>query len=138
MIRNFKRLSAAEDGAAAIEMAIAVPVLILFIIGIFSFGRILEADAGMQHAIGEGARYATVCVAPTTTGTCSSHTDTEISTLVTNKLFGAASSATPTVTRDAASNTVTISLTYSQRLDFLFFQGPTVTFTRSKLAYYPT
>ena len=50
----------AEDGAAAIEMAIAVPVLVLFIIGIFSFGRMLEADAGMQHAIGEGARYATL------------------------------------------------------------------------------
>ena len=48
-----KRLAQAEEGAAAIEMAIAVPVLVLFIIGIFSFGRMLEADAGMQHAIGE-------------------------------------------------------------------------------------
>jgi hypothetical protein len=33
---------------------------------------------------------------------------------------------------------VTISLTYSQAMSFLFFTGPTVTFTRSKVAYYPS
>ena len=136
MTRLFRSLREAEDGAAAIEMAVAVPVVILFIIGIFSFGQILEADAGMQHAIGEGARYATLCLNPTATGTCSSPTDTAISTKVTSKLFGPASSATPTVTRDTTAKTVTIALTYSQRLNFLFFQGPMVTFTRSKLVYY--
>lgn len=136
MTKLKSNLARAEEGAAAIEMAIAAPVLILFIIGIFSFGRILEADAGMQHAIGEGARYATLCLSPTSTGTCSSPTDTQISTMVTNRLFGAASSATPTVSRDPTSKTVTITLNYSQQLDFLFFQGPTVSFTRSKVAYY--
>ena len=130
------RMANDETGAAAIEMAIVVPVLVLFIIGIFSFGRILEADAGMQHAIGAGARYATLCLNPTATGTCTAPTDTQISTKVTAKLFGAASSVTPTVTRDTTAKTVTISLTYSQRLDFLFFQGPNVSFTRSKVAYY--
>jgi Flp pilus assembly protein TadG len=136
MIGLAKKLARAEDGAAAIEMAIAVPVLVLFIIGIFSFGRILEADAGMQHAIGEGARYATLCLNPTATGSCSSPTDSQISTRVTSKLFGAAGGVTPSVTRDTSAKTVTISLTYSEQLDFLFFRGPNVSFTRSKLVYY--
>ena len=136
MTNTAKRLANAEEGAAAIEMAIVAPVLVLFIIGIFSFGRMLEADAGMQHAIGEGARYATLCLNPTATGTCTAPTDTQISTRVTDKLFGAASAATPSVNRDTTAKTVTISLTYSQQLDFLFFRGPTVSFTRSKVAYY--
>jgi Flp pilus assembly protein TadG len=136
MTNGTKRLATAEDGAAAIEMAIAVPVLVMFIYGIFTFGQILEADAGMQHAIGEGARYATLCLNPTATGSCTAPTDTQITTRVTTKLFGAAASATPSVTRDTTARTVTISLTYSQQLDFLFYRGPTVTFTRSKVAYY--
>lgn len=136
MIQLLKKLGAADKGAAAIEMAIALPILILFVIGIFSFGQILEADAGMQHAVGEGARYATLCLNPTAAGTCTSPTDAQISTMVTNKLFGAASSATPSVTRDTSAKTVTISLSYSQQLDFLFFRGPSVSFTRSKLVYY--
>jgi hypothetical protein len=40
------------------------------------------------------------------------------------------------VTRDTSAKTVTISLTYSEQLDFLFFRGPNVSFTRSKLVYY--
>ena len=136
MTSRVKSLASAEDGAAAIEMAIVVPVLVAFIYGIFSFGQILEADAGMQHAIGEGARYATLCLSPTATGTCTAPTDTQISTRVTSKLFGAASSATPSVVRDTATKSVTVSLTYSQQMSFLFITGPTVSFTRSKVAYY--
>ena len=136
MIIGFKKLRTAEDGAAAIEMALAVPVLVSIIYGIFSFGQILEADAGMQSAVGEAGRYATLCLSPTSTGTCSTPTNTQISTMVTSKLFGAASSATPTVTRDTTNKTVTISLTYSQAMQFIFFTGPTVSFTRSKVVYY--
>jgi Flp pilus assembly protein TadG len=133
-----KKLANAEDGAAAIEMALSVPVLVTFIYGIFSFGQILEADAGMQHAVGEGARYATLCLTPSGTGACTAPTAANVSTRVTSKLFGAASSATPTVTVDTANKTVTVSLTYSQQMNFLFFTGPTVSFTRTKLAYYPS
>jgi Flp pilus assembly protein TadG len=131
-----KKIRAADEGTAAVEMALALPVLVSIIYGIFSFGQILEADAGMQSAIGEGARYATLCLNPTNTGTCSTPTNTQISTLVTSKLFGAASSATPTITRDTTNKTVTISLTYSQAMQFIFFTGPTVSFTRSKVVYY--
>jgi len=135
MISMFKKLRQAEDGAGAIEFAIAAPVLIMFIYGTFAFGQILEADAGMQHALGQGARYATLCLNPTSAG-CTIPTDTQITTKVTGALFGPASSITPTITTDATAKTKTISLTYSQAMNFLFFTGPTVTFTRTKVVYY--
>ena len=46
-----------ERGAAAIEMALALPVLVTMIYGIFQVGLLYQANAGMQHALGEGARY---------------------------------------------------------------------------------
>ena len=57
MIRRLKR---DEQGAAAVEMALALPVLIIFIYGIFQIGMVMAASAGMQHALGEGARLATI------------------------------------------------------------------------------
>jgi Flp pilus assembly protein TadG len=50
-----------ERGAATIEMAIALPTLIVFLWGIFQVGVAFQAKAGMQHALGEGARLATLC-----------------------------------------------------------------------------
>jgi Flp pilus assembly protein TadG len=136
MIGALKRFFRDDNGAGAIEMAIAAPVLVMFIYGIFAFGQILEADAGMQNALGQGARYATLCLNPSSTGTCTNPTDTQITTKVTGALFGPASGITPTITTDAANNAKTITLTYSQQMNFLFFTGPTVTFTRSKVVYY--
>jgi Flp pilus assembly protein TadG len=136
MTRAWKRLFAAEDGAGAIEMAIAAPVLVMFIYGIFSFGQILEADAGMQNALGQGARYATLCLNPSSTGSCTTPTDAQITDKVTRALFGPATGTTPTITTDTTNKAKTITLTYSQQMNFLFFTGPTVSFTRSKVVYY--
>jgi Flp pilus assembly protein TadG len=135
MRQALRKLVDSEKGVGAMEFAISVPILVSFIYGIFSFGQILEADAGMQHALGEGARYATLCLNPTSGG-CTNPTDTQITSKVTSKLFGAASAATPTITTDTTNKTKTITLTYSQAMNFLFFTGPTVTFTRSKVVYY--
>jgi Flp pilus assembly protein TadG len=137
MVKFAKKLGRAEKGASAIEFAIAIPVLVTFIYGIFSFGQILEVDAGMQHALGEGARYATLCLNPASSG-CTVPTDTQITSKVTSKLFGLASGATPSITTDSTNKTKTISLSYSQQMNFLFFTGPTVSFTRSKVVYYAT
>jgi Flp pilus assembly protein TadG len=128
-------------GAAAIEMAIALPVLVSMIYGIFTLGQLFEANAGMQHALGEGARYATLCPSLTTSGSntsCSLATDDQIIARVNSKLFGTSNGTfdTPTVdSTTAATGYKTIGVTYHQTMNFLFFTGPTVNLTRSKRVY---
>ncbi len=126
-----------ERGAAALEMALALPVLVTMIYGIFTLGQVFQAQAGMQHALGEGARYGTLCLSISSSG-CTLPTDDQIKTKVNSKLFGMASGTfdTPTVdSTTAASGYKTVTVTYHQTMNFLFFTGPTVTLTRSKRVY---
>jgi len=117
-------------GAAVIEMAIALPVLIFLIYGIFEASLLFRANAGMQHGLGEGARYATIYPTPS---------DSAINTKVTNALFGMedAKPGFPTVTvvPDTTAKTKTITVTYKKDVDFLFMATRTVTITHSKKAY---
>ena len=117
-----------DRGAAMIEFAISIPIMTLFMWGIFQFGMILEAQAGMQHALGEAARYATIFPTPT---------DTEIQNKITSAKFGLANGtwSTPTITDDATLHTKLITVSYSQPTNFIFFAGPTITVTKSKLVY---
>ncbi len=55
-----KRLLTDKRGAVAIEMAFALPVTIMLMIGIMQFALVLQASGGMRHGIGEGLRYAKV------------------------------------------------------------------------------
>jgi hypothetical protein len=113
-------------------------VLVLFVYGTYVFGQLLEANAGMQHALGEGARYANLCLNPTTSGGCSVATDDQIKTKISNSFFGSAmgSFATPTVTDGpSGSNYKTLSVTYTMPINLIFFSLPSVTLTQSKLAY---
>jgi len=137
-MRFRKPLRRDEQGAAAIEMAIALPVLLVMIYGIFQVGLVFQANAGMQHALGEGARYATLCM-PTGTG-CNVPSDSAVVTRMQNKLFGMniGSFGTPTVTTPAAATCVyckDLSVTYSVTPNFLFFNGRAVSLTRSKRVY---
>jgi Flp pilus assembly protein TadG len=131
-----RKILADQSGASIIEFALAVPVLTTMLYGIFSLGQVFEADASMQHALGEGARYATLCLNPTAAGVCTVPTDQQITNKVTAKLFGPASGLTPTIQTDATAKTKTITLTYSTTPYFLFFNGPTINMTRSKVVYY--
>lgn len=137
MIRRHSKVQRDERGAAAIEMAIALPVLVTMIYGIFTIGQLFEANAGMQHALGEGARLGTLC--PSLSGnTCSVPTDDQIRTKVNSRLFGTTNGTfdTPTVdSSTAASGYKTVTVTYHQTMYFAFFTGPTITVTRSKRVY---
>lgn len=129
-----------ERGAAAIELAFALPVLVLFIYGIFVIGQLMAANAGAQNALGQGARYATLCLNPTEDTGCTLPSDGDIQAKISAGLFGTSSGSwsTPTIDRHDADHYLTIEVSYTQSLDFLFFQGPTVTLTRSKKVYTAT
>lgn len=120
-----------EQGVAAIEMAFALPILLLFVFGIFQFGIILQANAGMQHALGEGARYATLYPKPA---------DNLIVTKMSNAVFGmnVGTFGTPTVTTPPTTdctNCRLLTVTYSVTPNFVFFNGPPISLTRTKRVY---
>jgi len=49
-----------DDGAAIVEFAIVVPLLILVLVACFDFARAVNAYVTVANASREGARYATV------------------------------------------------------------------------------
>jgi Flp pilus assembly protein TadG len=129
MIR--RKLHSDEQGAAAIEMAFTLPILILFIYGIFQVGVVMAADAGMQHALGEGARLATIYPTPT---------DQAIIDKISDKKFGVfiGTFNTPTVSdpgTGACSKCRDLAVSYEVTPNFLFFNGPKITLNRSKRVY---
>jgi TadE-like protein len=137
-MRKLIALRKNDSGAAAIEMAIAVPVLVSFLWGIFEIGVASEAIAGMQHGLGEGARYATLCLTPSSSGTCTIPTNDQISTVINNKVFGTGigTFSTPSVTDGpSGSGYKDLSVTFSMPMNFLFFMGPTITLTQTKRVY---
>ena len=85
-----------ERGAALIEAAVTIPVILLIAVGIFEFGRAYQTWQVLTNAAREGARMAVI------TGT----TDTDISTRVRNYMKAGSlpnySTATVTIVRGVA------------------------------------
>jgi Flp pilus assembly protein TadG len=125
-----------QRGAAAVEFALTVPILVSVIYGIFEFSQLYWANAGMQHALGEGARYATLCI-KTATG-CDLETDTDIKAKMNAKLFGPVDGTFTVQDPTDSASSKTLTITYRRTMDFLFFTGPTITLTRSKVVYTPS
>jgi len=138
-----RRLRTNEEGAAVVEFAFAMPILIMFIWGIAQFGMVMAADAGIQNALGEGARIATIFPTPN---------NTTIRRRMEDSLFGnflgsytITTPAITNVTRTTTTNGVTsttvigrymdLNVTYTVTPNFLFFNGPVITMPRSKRVY---
>jgi Flp pilus assembly protein TadG len=136
MIRR-TRILRDESGASAIEMALSLPVLVTMIYGIFTLGQLFEGNSGIQHALGEGARYGNLCLG-ISNGVCTLPTSTALGNQVNSKLFGTSNGtfSTPSVdTSTASTGYVTVSVRYDQAMNFLFFTTPTITLRRSKRVY---
>ena len=124
-----------ERGVAVIEIAIVLPVLILFIYGIFQIGILYQANAGMQHALGEGARFATLC--KPVTGGCNVATDAEVKAKMNSAVFGTKPGTFTVPTPTTVNRVMTLTVNYSQPMNFLLFPGPTIALTRKKIVYLP-
>lgn len=135
MMKLLRLLRRDRRGAAVIEMAIVVPVLILFIYGIFQIGILYQANAGMQHALGEGARFATLC--KPVTGGCNIATDAQITAKMNSVVFGTKPGTFTIPAPTTVNRVMTLRVNYSQPMNFLFFAGPTVNLTRTKVVYLP-
>lgn len=62
---TWRRLLRDERGAATLEFAIVVPVLLTLLLAIIDFGRLMFTVASLAAAVREGARHAAVLVDPT-------------------------------------------------------------------------
>jgi Flp pilus assembly protein TadG len=54
--RTLRRLVRDEQGAAAVEFAIIVPVLLLIVVAIIDLGRLLAVASSLASAVRDGAR----------------------------------------------------------------------------------
>lgn len=133
------RLLRNDRGVSTVEMAFALPIMIMFVYGIFICGLMFEANAGMQHALGEGARLATIFPV---------RDNATIKAEMDAKVFGTSQGIfTASVTDGAASdscnasvattNIKTLRVTYTQPINLLFFQAPPLSLSKCKTVYIP-
>ncbi len=118
-----------ERGTAAIEMAFALPTLIVMLWMIIQLGLVFRATAGIQHALGEGARAATVW-----TGTAINPTTIKERVEAAVYGIGPGKFTVPLPTRgtNCDDQCLDVTVTYSQETTLIIFPGPTVNVSRSK------
>jgi hypothetical protein len=71
MVSLWRRVKRGQRGQALVETAIAVPLLLLLVLGIVDFGKAYNYSNDLTHLANEAARYATVntCI-PDGSGGC--------------------------------------------------------------------
>jgi Flp pilus assembly protein TadG len=101
-MRRGKPAQASERGAAAVEFALVVPILIVMIFGMVDMGMAINAQAIVGNAAREGARAASFNGADTTA-------TTNVVTSATKSLIGTAPSTTITCQAVGTATTIACS-----------------------------
>jgi Flp pilus assembly protein TadG len=134
-------LTADDRGAAAVEMAFTVPIFVVMIWAFVQLAEVYRAVAGMQQALGEGARYATLCLTQSATG-CAAPTAVQIKAKINSSVYGIGPGtftvADPAGGTSGTANYYDLSVTYSQPTNLLMFPGPTMALTRNKRVWIST
>lgn len=124
--RQVDRILREEKGAAAIEMALVLPVFVMMLWMVIQMGLVFRAVAGMQHALGQGARMATIFPTPT---------EDDIVNEITGSVYGIGPGTFNIADPVNGNGFVDLSVTYTQGTDLLFLPGPDVSLTRNKRVY---
>lgn len=118
-----------SGGNAAVEFALAFPILIALMLGIAQTGLLFYADAAIHSAVADGARYATTFPSPT---------EQQIRDRILLPRWGVERSRVQALTVDVetsgGSTYVDINLIYQQPLNFIF-ATPSVTLTSQRRAF---
>lgn len=116
-----------ERGAAIIETAFALPALIVMVWAVVQLGLVFRAMSGIQHALGEGARLATIYPQPD---------DAAIHDKIEAAVYGIGPGTftidDPVPGTENGSAFLDLQVSYTQATDLLFLPGPTITVSRSK------
>lgn len=138
-----RRLVRDERGTAIIEMAFGLPILVVMIWMFVQLAEVYRASAGIQQALGEGARFATLCIDPTATG-CSIPSPDDISDKINASVYGIGPGhfdvGTPACTEDATNGGAyyDLSVTYTQQTSLLLVPGPNISISRGKRVWVAT
>ena len=129
------RLFKDNRGATVIEFAFAMPVFILMLWMLIQLALVYRAMSGIQQALGEGARLATLCPAATRAG-CTAPTRLQVQQAVQAAVYGIGpgtfTTPLPTCGKEGPVRYYDVSVTYSQPTSMLLFPGPTISVGRSK------
>lgn len=131
-----QRLRSNQSGVAAIEMAFALPILIVLVWICVQLAEVYRAMGGIQQGLGEGARYATLCLDPTPDG-CTTPSPDQIVAKIKSAVYGTApgqfSVSTPVLLAEGpTSRYYDLAVTYTQHTNLLLVPGPDIHVTRSK------
>ena len=138
-----------ERGVATIETAFALPVLIVMIWAFVQLAQVYRAMAGIQQALGEGARYATLCVNPTATGCSAPEPGTgdtpaagTIKARIADTVYGIGPGTftvdDPVTGKSGTSTYYDLKVNYTQPTNLLLVAGPAITVSRSKRVWTAT
>jgi len=126
-MKLLKKLRRDQSGAAVIETAFALPCLVLLVWMVVQLGLVFRAMSGIQHALGEGARLATLYPQPT---------DDAIHDKIEAAVYGIGPGefdiAEPVPGTDNGNAYLDLSVSYTQETNMLVMPGPTITVSRSK------
>lgn len=118
------------EGIAAAEFAMMAPLVLLLLFLMLNLGLLFEAYNGVQHAVGEGARLATIYPRPA---------DSQLTAAIQNAEFGLDPSLISAPSYSHGSNSgidyVDVTLTYNAPITFPLFSLPAVPLTYTKRAY---
>jgi len=120
MIRRLKR---DDRGGAVVEVAFALPILIIMIWMIAQLGLAFRAMAGIQHALGEGARLATIFPRPT---------NDAVKAKINAKVYGITPGTFTVVNPVDGAGFVDLRVDYTQPTTLLLLPGPTISVSRTK------
>lgn len=121
-----------QRGAGIVEFALAAPLLFLTIIGIAQLGILFFANAGLSHAVAEGARLAAIFPRPA---------DDEVADAILQSEFGLNNAdliGDPEIVHGTDANGFTyadISLSYTVPINFIFFETPPVTLMENRRVF---
>ena len=143
------RLRSDERGAASIEMAFVLPVLVVMLWAFVQLAQVYRAAAGIQMALGEGARYATLCATQSATG-CSapapgsgnSPAAGSVKAKIQSSVHGIGPGTftvdDPVSVTSGTADYYDLRVSYSQPTDLLLFPGPTMRISASKRVWIAT
>jgi Flp pilus assembly protein TadG len=116
-----------REGATLVEFAFGFPILIIFIWMIFQFGLIFRANSGIQHALGEGARFATLWPVPT---------KDDVKATMEQSVYGIGPGrftvSTPQEHTQDGAKYWDLQVDYTQQTNMLLFPGPNIHLTKRK------